>query len=204
MYPSRGEEGWDARDVTLEFISWRAALYSLRRFLSELKSLAEALDEQDVLSVLEHEDAELQLLRQAARRRVIDKIALRDQAILYEYQGAIFRMPLDRQLFLLGPPGTGKTTTLIKRLAQKRTPSVLPEEERNLLAGEIGDRFLRQDSWAMFSPTELLKLYLRGAFNREGVPAVETINLRTWEKERLDLGRDVLGILRRPTQERFN
>jgi hypothetical protein len=81
-------------------------------------------------------------------------------------------------------------------LAQKRTSDALTDDERSLLRGDIDDAFFRQDSWAMFSPTELLKLYLRDAFNREGVPAAETTNLRTWERERLDLGRNVLNILR--------
>lgn len=38
-----------------------------------------------------------------------------------KFQGEIFRLPIDRQVLLFGPPGSGKTTRLIKRLAQKRT-----------------------------------------------------------------------------------
>jgi len=44
---------------------------------------------------------------------------------------------------------------------------------------------------------ELLKQYLGDAFNQEGVPDVG--NVRTWEKERHDLARNVLGILRSPS-----
>ena len=46
----------------------------------------------------------------------------------------------------------------------------------------------------MFSPAELLKQYLSAAFNKDGVP--DAGNVRTWEKERHDLGRNVLKILR--------
>jgi hypothetical protein len=53
----------------------------------------------------------------------------------------------------------------------------------------------------MFSPAELLKKYLGEAFNQEGVP--DAGNVRTWEKERHDLARNILGILRSNTSGRF-
>lgn len=40
---------------------------------------------------------------------------LRDQPVLDKFQDEIFRLPLDSRMLLLGPPGTGKTTTLIRR-----------------------------------------------------------------------------------------
>jgi hypothetical protein len=60
---------------------------------------------------------------------------------------------------------------------------------------------MRQDSWAMFSPAELLKKYLGEAFNREGVP--DAGNVRTWETERRDIARNVLNILRSTNAGRF-
>jgi len=53
----------------------------------------------------------------------------------------------------------------------------------------------------MFSPAELLKKYLGEAFNQEGVP--DAGNVRTWDKERHDLARNALGILRSNTSGRF-
>ena len=104
-------------------------------------------------------------------------------------------MPVDRRVFLVGPPGTGKTTTLIRRLAQKRMEEALTDDEREVLArAGLSESFTRPDSWVMFSPTELLKLYLRDAFNRESVPASRD-NLRTWDKERTVLARGVFKIL---------
>jgi hypothetical protein len=47
------------------------------------------------------------------------------------------------------PPGSGKTTTLIKRLAQKRTVDALTEKE----TAYDREHFLAPASWAMFSPT---------------------------------------------------
>ncbi len=112
-------------------------------------------------------------------------------------------MPINRRLVLLGPPGTGKTTALIKRLAQKRAADGLTEEEHDYLE-PLGflSSLQESSSWAMFSPTELLQLYLRDAFTREGVPATPD-NLRTWERQRLILGRHVLRILRTPESGRF-
>ena len=139
--------------------------------------------------------------RNRIRRKVVDRIALRDQPILDKFQGEIFRLPLDRQVMLFGPPGSGKTTTLIKRLAQKRTPYTLTEDEEELVSGYLRNNLFRTNGWAMFSPTELLKEYLGDAFNNEGVPDAD--NVRTWEKERHDLARNVLGILRSASSGRF-
>jgi hypothetical protein len=104
-------------------------------------------------------------------------------------------------VLLLGPPGSGKTTTLIKRLSQKRTPEALPDRERELLSSFVQEALARSDSWAMFSPAELLKQYLGDAFNKNGVPDAD--NVRTWDRERHDLARNVFSILRSPMGGRF-
>ena len=112
-------------------------------------------------------------------------------------------MPIDRCLLLMGAPGTGKTTTLIKRLAQKRSTDGLTEAEEKHL-DHLGLLSSVQDasSWVMFSPTELLQLYLRDAFNKEGVPA-NGGNLKTWNRQRLALGKNVLRVLRTADFGRF-
>jgi hypothetical protein len=201
LAPKRKEGQWDALVGDFGMVPWGDVL----RLLGH-ESLREAVtaiirDQKGPVSV---EDVVGQLMREAAdaasqrlriRRKVVDRIALRDRPILDKFQGQIFRLPLDRQVILFGPPGSGKTTTLIKRLAQKRTPEALTEHESRLVAA-TRDSFERPDSWAMYSPAELLKQYLGDAFNQEGVP--DAGNVRTWEKERHDLARNVLGILRSP------
>lgn len=188
---------WDALDDYFDFYSWDFEIDSIRRFIKQHLPPSVQVDDEipDVLSLLldDQDDHDIQ---DRTKRRVIEHMSLRDQPILDRYQGKIFRMPLDRQLLLLGPPGTGKTTTLIRRLAQKRNADALTAEEHNILSSAgVQDSFLYSNRWMMFSPTELLKLYLRDSFNREGVPAHDN-NLKTWEKERLHLSRNVLGILR--------
>jgi hypothetical protein len=203
---------WNALVKRFEAMPWGDLLNmlgqeSLRGVLEEIKRFrAGPLAVEDIVGRLVQEAAIAELARQRIRRKVVDRIALRDQPILDKFQGEIFRLPLDRQVMLFGPPGSGKTTTLIKRLAQKRTPDALTadaltEREERVLSGYMRENLLRPDSWAMFSPAELLKKYLGEAFNQEGVP--DAGNVRTWERERHDLARNVLGILKSNTSGRF-
>jgi DNA polymerase III delta prime subunit len=130
------------------------------------------------------------------RRSVIAKMGLRDQPILDQYQDEIFRLPLDNRLLILGPPGTGKTTTLIRRLGQKLDLEFLDDEERHIVdQASRGNGVGHADSWMMFTPTELLKQYLKEAFARERVPAPDQ-RIRTWSDYRRELGRNTFGILR--------
>ena len=197
--PSHFDGLWDAKDCDYKVEEWERFIVSVRRFIEDVqRSTADA--PLDAIYALAEEAENVRLERQ---RRAIDRIALRDQPILDRHQGEVFRMPLNRRVLLIGPPGTGKTTTLIKRIAQKQTLSELPEDEVALVrSAGLDDRFSAQDGWAMFSPTELLTLYLRDAFNREGVPA-PGYQLKTWQRERRRLARDVIPILRTESRRRF-
>lgn len=136
------------------------------------------------------------------RRSVISKMGLRDQPILDQYQGEIFRLPLDKRLMILGPPGTGKTTTLIHRLGLKLSEH-LTDEEKNLI-NQIYNRqkLPHSKSWLMFTPKELLKHYLKEAFARADVPASNR-EIRTWDDYRRELARDVFNVLRKSKGDGF-
>jgi UvrD-like helicase C-terminal domain len=207
LTPTQQDGLWDALVRNFEATPWGDVLdllrhESLREVLDDIKrGQAAPVAVEDIVGKLAQEAANVEFERRRIRRKVVDRIALRDQPILDRFQGEIFRLPLDRQVMLFGPPGSGKTTTLIKRLAQKRTPDALTENEQRLVSEYLRDNVTGPESWAMFSPAELLKKYLGEAFNKEGVP--DAGNVRTWGKERHDLARNVLNILRSNGSGRF-
>ena len=93
---------------------------------------------------------------------------------------------------------TGKTTTLIRRLGQKLNSEFLSEEER-VLVQSLSPTGQHADSWLMFTPTTLLRQYVRESFSREGVPASDR-HVRTWLELRWELSRNTFGLLRTSTR----
>ena len=130
------------------------------------------------------------------RREAIKTMSLRDKPILDKFQDEIFRLPIDSHLLILGPPGTGKTTTLIRRLGQKLDRFGLSESEKELVKNIENDSGLaHESSWIMFTPTDLLKQYVKEAFNREKIAAPNE-NIKTWDYHRKYIARNVLGLLK--------
>lgn len=128
-------------------------------------------------------------------RDVLTSRYLRDQANLDKFQSVIFRLPLNSRCFLHGPPGTGKTTTLIRRLGQKTDILALEDSGEIHLIDKLEDSFEKfGDNWIMFFPTELLKIYVGEAFNKEGIAAPKS-RIKTWNSYRKQIG-DKLNVLR--------
>ena len=196
LRPEEVNGQWDAYSVvqredlpSVTIDSLRALLQAERPTHSASKLLAEILAK-------EAKDA---TVKEGIRRNVIDRMGLRDQPILDKFQDEVFRLPLSHQVVLLGPPGTGKTTTLIRRLGQKLDIQYLDEDEQRVVQEvAVSQGLSHERSWLMFTPTELLKQYLKEAFNRELVPASDQ-NLRTWDDHRRELCRQTFGILRTAT-----
>lgn len=184
--PTRRDGTWDGVDntITLDGMQ-RLAVPSLRALLQG--GVANAGD--DPLAAFDQP-----LLWAPPVRQSLKGTGLRNEAVLNKVQDRIFRLPMGRQVMLEGPPGTGKTSTLIKRLAQKLALTRDSTEDFRLVE-ENGLGTPHRDSWIMFSPTPLLELYLVQAFADNNVASGQK-HVQTWADFRNDLAGRVLGLLR--------
>lgn len=189
--PKIANQEWDTHKAEIRGNGYAKTIESLRALLRQMG--VETIDE-NVLEALLSEESASENITDGIRRSVIDKMDLRDQPILDQYQDRIFRLPLDSQLLILGAPGTGKTTTLIRRLGQKADPDFLDDDEKRLLA-QTNAEADHARNWIMFTPTELLKLYVKEAFSRENIPASDE-RISTWSDFRENLARNEFPVLK--------
>ncbi len=129
------------------------------------------------------------------KRPAIEAISLRDQIVVDTQQDPLFRLPMAMTLVISGSPGTGKTTVMIKRIAMKTS------QEDLLQAGELSANervdhlFVAEKSWVLFTPTELLKNYIKESLGREGMAATEQ-TVRIWKDYRNEIARDFFRLLK--------
>lgn len=195
LHPALADAHWDSRNSVLTTQAYGPiTVPSMRKLLIAPSDAAPT--EEDILAHILAEAQQADAIIEGIRRTVITKMGLRDQPILDRYQDEIFRLPLQKQLLIIGPPGTGKTTTLIRRLGQKLDHAYLEDDEKHVAAAAEAESGLpHKDSWLMFTPTDLLKQYLKEAFAREGIAAPDQ-KISTWDRYRLELARNQFRILK--------
>jgi hypothetical protein len=162
---------------------------------ASLRDLFQVESGEDILERLLSEDRVQGNIQEGIQRDVIIKMGLRDRPLLDQFQDEIFRLPIDSRAVLLGPPGSGKTTTIIKRLGLKLDWDHLTDDEKKLVERTTSGQGKHSQSWILFTPTELLKQYVKESFARENVPASDQ-RIQTWSDFRRIVARNQFKVLR--------
>ncbi len=146
-----------------------------------------------VLQKIEEIEAEAARPR---RRRIAERFELADIPVVDSAQGEVWRLDIRRFIVITGAPGTGKTTTAIKRLAQKTDSTALIEsnEVTGIPADTMRQWMSGPKNWALFTPSDLLRSYLQQALGQEGLVATDD-RVPVWATTKIRIARDVLRVI---------
>lgn len=150
---------------------------------------------------LERKRTELKKQQEKVKKFHVRSNQLRGQAILDPEQEEIKRSKIfEGGLIIDGGPGTGKTTALIQRITFLTSPTIL-EYKPDLSESDQKFLFDERTGWIFFSPSELLREYLRNAMDQEGLSADKS-KVVVWDRYRSILFREC-GLINPATNRPF-
>jgi len=186
---------WDAINNSIELGDEKISPESLKNVLKTYYPNTEVIeliaDENFMEEIIESLQTESSIINAGIysgfKRQSIEKAELKDIAILNDiFQEKAFRQPLSSRIILTGIAGTGKTSVLIKRVAQHIDYEFITEEDKKIVKEkEIELLFNDFDSWIAFSPNKKVMSYLKEAFDKDNV-VVSGRQLKTWDAFKKD------------------
>ena len=192
--PVREGKTWEAKYPRISWDNQELSSESLSKLLPLLWAQLQAANEPSAEEPLIPLSLELK-----ARRPVLQVTQLPDRAVLDEVQDPIFRHSITGPILITGAPGTGKTTVQIKRLAQKTKWAFLTNEER---VGFDRTTWVDNDGWVFFTPTKLLKGYLKEALAKERLAASDD-TVKVWGDYQVELLRRLRFLRVKDTDDTF-
>ena len=216
------ESGWRFfKNIRAAYDAIRAGLDELMEIQRKEELAKKALEEAKKAQELQKKkEQEEELVRLKARSQVVEKelldslekyknassfvrkqASLRLNPLIDEAQNAVkFSHIYDGTCVVVdGGPGTGKTTTLIQRLKYLISRLELEDNMLNNPDIKISDEQFQVilnngGDWLFFSPTELLRMYLRDAMNEEGLQDTEN-RTAVWTKHLRKVLRDYYHVI---------
>lgn len=190
--PEKDIDKWDATKCRMFWLGGLATVESARFYLDQLQSSTSKPDQATAIPVSQVASTPIVSLEPPAKLFKSQRIQLPARAILDQTQDEIFRLPFNKKIRISGAPGTGKTTVLLKRLSQKTKMVFLKPEERILIGNIPWEQ--DNDNWILFTPSDLLKGYLKDALAKEMLPATDK-HVQVYDTFRLEILREA-GFIR--------
>jgi len=190
--PEKDIDKWDATKCKMFWIEGLATVESARFYLDQLQSSTSKSDQATAIPVSKVASTPIVSLDPPAKLFTSQRIQLPARATLDQTQDEIFRLPFNKKIRISGAPGTGKTTVLLKRLSQKTKWEFLKSGERKLIGNIPWEQ--DNDNWVLFTPSDLLKGYLKDALAKEMLPATDK-HVQVYDTFRLEILREA-GFIR--------
>jgi len=199
-----------AKDITINVNEPKPRYYnSLNEIIKQIDELDKAIIEAERLRKEEEERIEREKIKDTKRRdEIIEKIdqakekkeealkkmqsfirrsaELRYQPVLDPWQEEVKRSFLfNGTVAIDGGPGTGKTTSLIQRM-KFLTDAIAIEDYLPNLTQKQKDLLYDSNNWIFYSPSELLKQFLKNNMTKEGLLANDE-TVKVWEEHKRTL-----------------